>query len=302
MTSAEELKEHGNRAFAQKEFAKAAQIYRDAIQLDMYNPVLYSNRAQCFLNLRDYERAYQDAISGLNLGASHALQIKLTFRKAMALKELGRWDRARETFKDVLRIDPLNNAAKMELDLLPSTLNAASGAMDEEKPIVIEIVERLPEEFANLLKDNAKSDTLNSDANSNPNLDPDPQSSSAVDAEIENLFGKNSLKEETEIEPKKIQSDFASYTSSPLRFLSAMKNVPQAQKANAYNYVLNLDEGSYSELFSESGIDPDFLQFFLEAANYALENNPSQSLSLLILQRLRQFSSFKRSKLSSAPG
>ena len=67
MASAEELKDQGNKAFALKEYKKAAKIYRDAIQIDTYNPILYSNRAQCFLHLQDYDRAYKDCVSGINL-------------------------------------------------------------------------------------------------------------------------------------------------------------------------------------------------------------------------------------------
>lgn len=154
MASAEELKDQGNKAFALKEYKKAAKIYRDAIQIDTYNPILYSNRAQCFLHLQDYDRAYKDCVSGINLinssnhnKGSTAVLVKLQYRKGMALKGLQKWNSAKEAFEKVLQLDPSNQAAKTELNKLP-----IEDKMDVDIKIPIEKVEKLPEKFSKMIQ------------------------------------------------------------------------------------------------------------------------------------------------------
>ncbi|OBA21714.1 hypothetical protein METBIDRAFT_26517, partial [Metschnikowia bicuspidata var. bicuspidata NRRL YB-4993] len=65
MPTFDEFKTEGNRAFAAGEYKRAAKIYRDAISQHGNHAVLYSNRAQCFLNLKNWDRAYKDAEAGL---------------------------------------------------------------------------------------------------------------------------------------------------------------------------------------------------------------------------------------------
>src|SRR5262249_45910908 len=60
--SAANLKRHaGNKAFAHGDFAKAAALYGEAIALTPESHVLYSNRAQALLELKELEKALQDA-------------------------------------------------------------------------------------------------------------------------------------------------------------------------------------------------------------------------------------------------
>ncbi|ODV58491.1 Tah1p ASCRUDRAFT_39122, partial [Ascoidea rubescens DSM 1968] len=62
---ADELKKEGNKAFSNKEYKKAAKLYRDAIRTNPQNPVLYSNRAMCFIKLEDWKRVISDCEKGL---------------------------------------------------------------------------------------------------------------------------------------------------------------------------------------------------------------------------------------------
>lgn len=84
----QELKLKGNEAFGKNEFKKAAKYYRDAIKLDSSNPVLYSNRAICFIKLQDFERALRDCELGLELSNDSKTTQKLEYRKRMALDGL----------------------------------------------------------------------------------------------------------------------------------------------------------------------------------------------------------------------
>ncbi|ODQ82472.1 hypothetical protein BABINDRAFT_30926, partial [Babjeviella inositovora NRRL Y-12698] len=61
----DQLKELGRQAFVKQEYKKAAKIYRDAIKIDPTSPVLYSNRAMCFVKMEDWQRALDDCKKGL---------------------------------------------------------------------------------------------------------------------------------------------------------------------------------------------------------------------------------------------
>lgn len=375
MTLAEELKLEGNKAFQLKQYKKAAKIYRDAIQLDLYNPVLYSNRAQCFLNLQDYERAYRDTVSGLNLSGNQTKQltIKLQYRKGLALKGLQRWAKAKIAFDDVLKLDPNNQAAKNELDQLA---NIASDAIETETTtaaiadrckngdelrqdinIQVEKVDTLPQKFTDLLNNRQASEEKKQERKKEETL---PQVSSpssaeleptsmAVEREIENIFGtlrkpKPTLEAKvtssstaptrppilhnnnSSLPSSSSSSSFSFFSSNnnkskiasfddldklPLKLLSALKNLPQTKKASAYRYVLKQEPQTYQTMFSQAGIETDFLQFFLEASVFSLGNETShQQIQIqtqtqkqqpeqqgqveLIANHIRQFATFKR--------
>lgn len=71
-----ELREQGNQAFKQGQFQKAIDHYTEALKLladlslsettktDLTK--CYSNRAQCYINLEQYEDAIEDATRGRN--------------------------------------------------------------------------------------------------------------------------------------------------------------------------------------------------------------------------------------------
>lgn len=299
MLSAEELKNQGNKAFSLKEYKKAAKIYRDAIQLDPYNPILYSNRAQCFLYLQDYDRAYKDCVSGINLinsenhhHGSTAVLVKLQYRKGMALKGLQKWNSAKEAFKKVLELDSSNQPAKTELSNLP-----IEDKMDVSIKIPVEKVEKLPKEFSEMIK-------------SPPPMEnkpvKEPIVTTAATKEIETLFGSSKKQDnskplgKTET-PHGSNKENADSTSTamllPMHFLTTLKQLPEEQKLNGYRYILNIDNQSYADIFS-SGIDAEFLQFYLDAASYVSTNDSLSNWNQVVLNHLREFSTFKRYNLS----
>ena len=53
-SQADQLKAEGNALFAKKKFTAAYKKYSDALEHDDKNPILYSNRAACCLNLNRY--------------------------------------------------------------------------------------------------------------------------------------------------------------------------------------------------------------------------------------------------------
>ncbi|RCK66117.1 Stress-induced-phosphoprotein 1 [Candida viswanathii] len=287
--SATQLKDQGNKAFAAKDYPQAIQLYTSAISIDKYNPVLYSNRAQCYLNLHDFHAAYTDCTMGLDLPNTKVpVSIKLNFRKGMALKGLQRYSSARVAFEAALRLDPGNDAAKSEIKNLPEV---PGDGTDVDVKIPIEEVDELPQEFANMLKPPAKPKI--------EHVEPQTTSSSALDKEIDELFGsKKSKATENKEKPKaKIPEDVQFSEKLPMHFLTALKQLPDSKKINGYKYVVGLDAESYQTIF-EPGIDAEFLLFFLDAANYVSSNNAMPDWNNIILDHLKQFSSFKRYDLA----
>lgn len=65
--------------------------------------ILYSNRAQCHLNLKDYKSAEHDAASALALDGEHS---KSLFRRGTALYHLKRYKEAKAAFNKLLMVDP----------------------------------------------------------------------------------------------------------------------------------------------------------------------------------------------------
>ncbi|KAG7663183.1 uncharacterized protein J8A68_003265 [[Candida] subhashii] len=297
MLTAEQLKNEGNKAFANKEYKKAAKIYRDAIQLDMYNPVLYSNRAQCFINLKDYERAYKDCISGINLGAPNPLLTKLYYRQGISLKGLNRLKRAKEAFEMVLKLDPKNVNAKTELENIRNTADLDEDMIDGENLVNIRIenVDELPNEFISLLEPKKTTPPVV------PTIQPIQKASSITsdaEKEIKEIFTHKEQTQQTKPTSKITGTTDESQEKSPLQLLTVLRKLPASQKVKGYEYILNLDDESYRTIFASSGIDTDFLQFFLEAAEYAAANEMMPSWNKLILNHLSQFSKFKRYDLS----
>lgn len=218
MHRAEHLKSEGNKAYKNHEYKRAAKIYRDAIQIDMRNPILYSNRAQCFLHLEDYERALKDTTSGLNLAQEGKIAVKLYYRQGVALVGLLRHQDAEKSFQNVLQLDPQNKEAKEQLSAL----------------------------------------------------------------------SRNSATDKTDCEAN----------SLPMRYLAALNHLDEDKKVKGYKYVLNIEETTYTELFQDTGVDVEFLEFYLHAARYALTKPLIEHPNNVILNHLRVFSGFKKFDLA----
>ena len=106
----------------------------------------------------------------------------------------------------------------------------------------------------------------------------------AATKEIEDLFGSSKKPENTKTSEarQKLHSSSKDNSDStpstmllPMHFLTTLKQLPEEQKLNGYKYILNIDNQSYADIFS-SGIDTEFLQFYLDAASYVSTNDSLQ--------------------------
>lgn len=87
---AERLRLEGNEAFKAGRLEDAVQLYTRAIEADGTNSVIYSNRAQVYLNLKNFEQAVSDARISRTLSPMNP---KAFYREGTALNALGRnWE------------------------------------------------------------------------------------------------------------------------------------------------------------------------------------------------------------------
>ncbi|XP_076447807.1 E3 ubiquitin-protein ligase CHIP-like [Babylonia areolata] len=89
--SAVDLKNQGNRLFAARKFEDAIHCYTKAIMKNPNTPTYFTNRALCYLKLRNWEMASQDSQRALELDRN---MVKGHFFLGQALVELNMYDEA----------------------------------------------------------------------------------------------------------------------------------------------------------------------------------------------------------------
>lgn len=105
ISSAEEKKELGNKAFAAKQYDEAIRHYTAAIALDSKNCVYFSNRSACYGGKKDWASAANDAKECIKTNPSF---IKGYYRLANAQSEQNEFDTALATIKQGLAIEADN--------------------------------------------------------------------------------------------------------------------------------------------------------------------------------------------------
>nr|CAD2208246.1 unnamed protein product [Meloidogyne enterolobii] len=111
MDISEQLKIKGNECFKQKLYNKSIHFYTLAIESNPENSILWSNRAQTYLNLHKPEKAYMDACGALQ----KEFNSKSLFRRAIALNKIGLNKKA---YFDLKRCFELNKENKEIKELI----------------------------------------------------------------------------------------------------------------------------------------------------------------------------------------
>ncbi|KAH8105230.1 hypothetical protein BXZ70DRAFT_1004749 [Cristinia sonorae] len=107
--AAASLKALGNTAYTKREFSSAVELYTRAIAVTPTpEPVFYSNRAACYMNIKPpvYESVVQDCDSALQLDAKY---IKALVRRATALEHLDRLEDALRDFTAATILEQFRN-------------------------------------------------------------------------------------------------------------------------------------------------------------------------------------------------
>ena len=106
------LREKGKRLVEAKRFNEAVKCYDKWQHLCPENPVIYANRALCFLKLNQPESALSNCDKALSLDQGN---IKALYRRAMAFKMHKDFPSAEKDLKKLLTIDQDNKDAIREL-------------------------------------------------------------------------------------------------------------------------------------------------------------------------------------------
>lgn len=105
---AQALKEEGNALVKKGEHRKAIEKYSQSIQLNPNEVTTYTNRALCFLSVKQHRDAVTDCEQALNMDSSN---IKALYRRAQAHKELQNVKSCIDDLNNLLKIEPKNSAA-----------------------------------------------------------------------------------------------------------------------------------------------------------------------------------------------
>ncbi|NXV23793.1 TOM34 protein, partial [Cepphus grylle] len=107
MERARTLKEEGNELVKKGNHKKAVEKYSQSLQLSQ-ECATYTNRALCYLTLKQYKEAVQDCTEALRLDPKN---VKALYRRAQALKELKDYKSSIADIKSLLKTEPKNTAA-----------------------------------------------------------------------------------------------------------------------------------------------------------------------------------------------
>ncbi|NXU13754.1 TOM34 protein, partial [Pardalotus punctatus] len=107
MERARTLKEEGNELVKKGNHKKAVEKYSESLKLNK-ECATYTNRALCYLTLKQYKEAAQDCTEALKLDPKN---VKALYRRAQALKELKDYKSSIADIKSLLKTEPKNTAA-----------------------------------------------------------------------------------------------------------------------------------------------------------------------------------------------
>ncbi|NWH62940.1 TOM34 protein, partial [Geococcyx californianus] len=117
MERARTLKEEGNELVKKGNHKKAVEKYSESLKLNQ-ECATYTNRALCYLALKEYKEAVQDCTEALKLDPKN---VKALYRRAQALKELKDYKSSIADIKSLLKTEPKNTAALRLLQELNRT-------------------------------------------------------------------------------------------------------------------------------------------------------------------------------------
>jgi len=108
-----DLKEEGNKCVQKGKYKEAIKSYDQCVELMPKEIPSYTNRALCFLKLKEPEKAIADCTTALKINKNH---VKALFRRAQGQKMLNKYKESLADLALVLKLEPSNNAAKKEME------------------------------------------------------------------------------------------------------------------------------------------------------------------------------------------
>ncbi|XP_046388979.1 RNA polymerase II-associated protein 3-like isoform X2 [Ischnura elegans] len=125
-------KEKGNSHVKDGNWQKAIDCYSKAIKIYPKDAIFFANRAHCYLQLKDFQKAKCDCDEALRLDSSYA---KAWMRRSAAWEGLGNMQKAIRDLESMLSIEPQNKRASSKLkalkaEILMSKQNQEKGCGD----------------------------------------------------------------------------------------------------------------------------------------------------------------------------
>ncbi|XP_034978702.1 mitochondrial import receptor subunit TOM34 [Zootoca vivipara] len=117
MDRANVLKLEGNEFVKKGNYKKAVEKYTESLKLHKLEGATYTNRALCYLNMKQYKEAIQDCSEALKMDPKN---VKAFYRRAQAYKELKDYRSSKADINSLLKIEPKNSAAQKLLQELNS--------------------------------------------------------------------------------------------------------------------------------------------------------------------------------------
>lgn len=114
---AQALKEEGNALVKKGEHKKAIEKYSQSLKLNPAEVTTYTNRALCYLSVKQYRDAVKDCDEALSLDGRN---VKALYRRAQAHRELKELESCLDDLTSLLKEEPKNGAALKLLQELKS--------------------------------------------------------------------------------------------------------------------------------------------------------------------------------------
>nr|XP_033483118.1 mitochondrial import receptor subunit TOM34 [Epinephelus lanceolatus]XP_033483120.1 mitochondrial import receptor subunit TOM34 [Epinephelus lanceolatus]XP_033483121.1 mitochondrial import receptor subunit TOM34 [Epinephelus lanceolatus] len=108
MKKGQTLKEEGNALVKKGEHKKAIEKYTQSLKLNPTEITTYTNRALCYLSVKQYKDAVRDCDEALMIDSSN---VKALYRRAQAHKELKNIKACEDDLNSLLKVEPKNSAA-----------------------------------------------------------------------------------------------------------------------------------------------------------------------------------------------
>lgn len=123
---AKEISAKAKEAFGKKDYPTAIKYYTEAIAADPTDHIFFSNRSACYANLEKYEDALEDANKCIELKPDFARGYG---RKGLAEFYLDKFEEAKKTYEQGLKLDPDNAQLKQGLERAEEALSEPPGGM-----------------------------------------------------------------------------------------------------------------------------------------------------------------------------
>lgn len=108
MKKGQALKEEGNALVKKGEHKKAIEKYSQSLKHNPTEVTTYTNRALCYLSVKQYRDAVRDCDDALMIDSSN---VKALYRRAQAHKELKDIKACEDDLNNLLKVEPKNTAA-----------------------------------------------------------------------------------------------------------------------------------------------------------------------------------------------